>query len=124
MNHLNWWVVLVLQTSVAYGNTALDNLKAGESEGIVGFRENLSLRLAERPPDLLVAHTVLQELDFICLRHQLGAGLLDDPLGFLDFQSQGLQLQALEVEISLLIEDLRLHLVDVSLVVVHPDINL
>jgi hypothetical protein len=124
MNHLDRRVVLVLQTSVAYGNTALDSLTAVESEGIVGIRENLGLRLAERPPDLLVAHTVLQEFDFICLRHQLGASLLDDPLGFLDLQSQGLQLQALEVEVSLLIEDLRLHLVDVSLVVVHPDINL
>ena len=124
MNHLDRRVVLVLQTSVAYGDTALDSLTAVESEGIVGIRENLSLRLAESPPDFLVAHTVLQELDFICLRHQLCAGLLDDPLGFLDLQSQGLQLQALEVEVSLLIIDLRLHLVDVSLVVVPPDINL
>jgi hypothetical protein len=54
----------------------------------------------------------------------LGASLVDDTLGFLDLQSQGLQLQALIVEVSLLIQDLRLHLVNVSLVMVHPDINL
>ena len=91
---------------MAYGHAALDSWKAVESEGVVCVRENLSLRLAEGPLDLLVADAVLQKFDLSCLRHQLGAGLVDDPLGFLHLQSQGLLLQALVVEVSLLIEDL------------------
>ena len=106
MNHLDRWVVLFLQASMTYGNTALDSWTANKSEGIFGIRENLCLRLAECPLDLLVTYTVLQELDFICLSHQLGTSLADDPLGFLDLQSQVLQLQALVVEVSLLVQDL------------------
>jgi len=54
----------------------------------------------------------------------MSVGLPDDALGLLYLQSQCLLLQALVVEVSLLIQNLRLHLVDVSLVVVDPDVNL
>ena len=109
---------------MAYGHAALDSRSAVGSDGVVCITVNLSLRLAECPFDLLIANAVLQEFDLFCLRHQLSLGLADDALRFLDLQSQSLLLQALVVEVSLLIQNLRLHLVDVSLVVVHPDINL
>lgn len=103
MNHLYRWIFLVLQTSVAYCHAALDSRSAVGSERIVCITLNLSLRLAECPLDLLVADTVLKEFDLFCLRHQLSIRLADDALGLLDLQSQSLLLQALVVEVSLLI---------------------